>query len=97
MAKEKREMSLAHKKKLSEAYWKRKKAKEQGVHLPTRKEEREATRASKVITAENIRALTVEPMKEDRASAPAAYPIEASDHRRLPERLRAVQHGLTQR
>lgn len=92
MAKRRKVMSDEHKQKLREAYQKRKRAEELGVHLPTQKELRAAAKAKKApITAQSVNKLVEElpaTVQETRANTPIITRFESSPNKRHPLRFR---------
>ena len=97
----KRQMSEEHRAKLQMRYWERRRAREAGVHLPTRKEEKEAARAAKVpVTEQSVNQLVAEaPLTEGgvRINTPAYFrPDTPVDNVRHPIKFRDTHEQLNQ-
>jgi len=89
----KRPMTPEHKAKLQQKYWARQRAKEAGIHIPTRKEEREAAKAAKAsITEQSVNQLVTEaPATEEntRINTPVFFkPGISVDNVKHPMRFR---------
>jgi len=97
--KQKRERTEEHKQKLRDRYYERKRAEEAGVKLPTRREERAATRAKREpITEQAVNALIqdvpAQVSEETRVNVPEFYPTESSPNKRHPLRFHETHQGL---
>jgi hypothetical protein len=101
MSKQKRIMDEAHKQKLREAYYNRKKAESEGVHLPTQKELRAAAKLKKEpITEQSVNKLVEETpvtAQEGRVNNPTVTRFESAPNTKLPLRLRIVRDCLAKR
>jgi len=91
-------MTPEHRRKLSQRYWERKRAKEQGIRLPTRKEEREAKRLSiEPINEESVNELvstTPATVEDTRINNPEYYPTESAINKRHPIRFRETHEQV---
>ena len=96
--KPKREMSMEHRKKLSESYHRRRQLKEQGIILPTQKELRAAAKAKKEqITEESVSKLIEETPateQENRVNNPTVMHFESSPVKRHPLRFRETHEEV---